>query len=638
MPGPAMHHMIADRLKAAIQSGRGLGEGPGPDEVQKLQDLLADPKNLPYLFFGCHGPDPFFFNTKDLNPTVGKLVEVYNDVGDFIDDFKEALLSVVPQPVLDALEAFDEAVDEVIEDSALLSELEQTFNDINNVLTGLQATLTEALKAFVSDFNLFDLISHPYRDGAAEGEWWWFDAMHYRKTGRMAEELLNSTRDMSSPHHLYALGYLTHVGADTVGHAYVNLWSGGPYRSQSQRHKTGENFQDVFNLLNVTGQDWNRSKIHALCNFNFTGTISDEEPEGDPKLPPDFAAFLAEAMNKVYQEDGDPDPDYASRITASDVDDTYRLWYRFMKSFTDTGTLPAPVAYSLTAELREVWEKTTDNLDEVGDFLEDATDTASDFGILSIFILLAALVIAAVMAAAALADGIAGAVVTLGTATIRYAACLIYEQVYNAFMMFRLSLALNGLGFPMIEHLTDPRLRQFVTPSMPDPTGTVAANVAGREPLLRFSADFLGDPLAAIFNQERHLIYPLTDGEKSAVQPAPASYFTQFATHYAFGRIPLDDDLVTQLAAMQDAGGDPDEAALLALLGKRTLGNGLDFSGHLYGRWFRGLRIPDFNLDSDRGYGFLCWRQKGDSPNEPTRLITNIDQADPRTVSLTILP
>ncbi|RBO55034.1 hypothetical protein DSD19_00900 [Rhodovulum sp. BSW8] len=141
-----------------------------------------------------------------------------------------------------------------------------------------------------------------------------------------------------------------------------------------------------------------------------------------------------------------------------------------------------------------------------------------------------------------------------------------------------------------------------------------------------------------IFNQERHLIHPLTDGEKSAVRPAPGSCFTQFATHYAFERIPLDDDLVIQLAAMQEAGGDPDEAALLALLGQRTLGNGLDFSGHLYARWFRELRIPDFNLDSDRGYGFLCWRQKGDSPNEPTRLITNLDQADLRTVSLTTLP
>ena len=195
-------------------------------------------------------------------------------------------------------------------------------------------------------------------------------------------------------------------------------------------------------------------------------------------MPPDLAAFIADTLNAIYQEDADADPDYAKRITASDVDDTYRLWYRFMKGFTETGTLPPPVAYSFTAELREVWEQTVDNLEDVGDFLEDAVDQASDFGILSIFLILAALVAAAVMAAAAIADGIAGAITTVGTATIRYAACLIYEQLYNAFQMFRLGVALNGLGFPMREHLADPRLRQFVTPAFPDPTGVNAAAVA----------------------------------------------------------------------------------------------------------------------------------------------------------------
>ena len=136
------------------------------------------------------------------------------------------------------------------------------------------------VKRFVSEFNLFDLVSHPYRDGVPAGEkWWWFDALHYRKTGQLAAALLEQTRDMTSPLHLYAMGYLTHVAADTVGHPYVNLFSGGPYRAQAQRHKTGENYQDVFNLLGATGVDWNYSKLHALYNFNFSGTIDDDEPD-----------------------------------------------------------------------------------------------------------------------------------------------------------------------------------------------------------------------------------------------------------------------------------------------------------------------------------------------------------------------
>lgn len=633
MPGPALHHMIVDRLKANIQANKGLGD-LDPANYAGLQALLADPRNLPYLFIGCHGPDPFFFNTKDLNPALGKFVEIHNDLVDFLRDFEKTLLSAVPQPVLDALEGFEELANEVIEDSALLSEIKQTFDDLNQLLTGFGALLTEALKKYVSDFNLFDIISHPYRDGAAEGDWWWFDAMHYRKTGKFAEAMLEATRDMSSPHHLYALGYLTHVAADTVGHAYVNLYCGGPYRSQAQRHKTGENFQDVFNLLSVTGADFNFSKLHHLYNFNFDGG---PEPAEDPTAPSAFATFLADTLNKIYQEDPDADPDYAKAISASDIDDTYRLWYRFMKGFTETGTLPPPVAYSLTAELREVWEKTVDNLDDVGDFLEDAVDQAGKFGILSIFIILAALIAAAVMAAAALADGIAGAIATLGTATIRYAACLIYEQLYNAFQMFRLAIALNGLAFPMREHLADPRFRQFITPAFPDSTGVNAAAVAPFEPLLRFTPDFLGDPLAAIFNQERHLIYPLTDGEKRDVVPAPGSYFNQPFTHPAFGRIPLDRELIDELVALAQS-PNREEAQLVSILGERTLGNALDLSGVLYERWFRGGALPGFNLDSDRGYGFLCWSQPGEAPNTPMPLQTNTSAADPTEVKVEFLP
>jgi hypothetical protein len=47
-----------------------------------------------------------------------------------------------------------------------------TFEDLNRVLTAFAAVLTEALKRFVSEFNIYDLISHPYRDGASEGDWW----------------------------------------------------------------------------------------------------------------------------------------------------------------------------------------------------------------------------------------------------------------------------------------------------------------------------------------------------------------------------------------------------------------------------------------------------------------------------------
>ena len=638
MPGPAIHHIIADRLQSRIRQNTGLGNTLSPAEYADLQLLLSDKKNLPYLFLGCQGPDFLFFNLKDLNPSIGKLAEYYYDVYDFIEEFKRTLLAAVPQPVLDALAAFDEAVDDVIEDSAMLSEIKQTFDDLYRLLDGFLGTLTEMLKKFISEFNVYDIMSHPYRDGE---KWWWFDALHYRKTGKFATALLEATRDRTSPLHLYSLGYLTHVAADTVGHPYVNLFSGGPYRSQSQRHKTGENYQDVFNLLGVTGQDWNYSRLHALYNFNYTGVINDTKPDRTTSLPDDLAELIARTINSIYQEDAIPGPDYGASVTAGDINDTYRTWYRWLTSATDTGTLPPPVAYSLTKELREVWEKTIDNLDDAGDLIESAVDSAGDFGILSIFIILAALIAAAVMAAAALADGVAGAIATLGTSTIRYAACLIYEHVYNAFQNFRLGVALNGLAFPMREHLGEPRFRQFITPSIPDFTGVTGPMVAPFLPLLRYKPALLNDPLGVIFSNERHLVYPLTAGEKTATQGAPPSYFNQLPTHYAFGEIFLDLellDLLTDFTAVTDRS----EGALIETLGRRTLGNALDLSGALYDRWFQFARLPDFNLDADRGYGYLCWTQISDGAadpvNFPNPLRTNVSAADPVAVNLEAIP
>lgn len=639
MPGPALHHMIADRLKAQISLNQGLGSKMTPADYTALQNLLADAKNLPYLFFGCQGPDYLFFNTKDMPGPIGKIAEFYFEVTDFIEEFKQTLLAVVPQPVLDALEAFDEAVDAVITDSALLSELQQTFDDISRLLDGFVATLIEMVKKYVSEFNLFELVSHPYRDGVkpADEKWWWFDALHYRKTGKFAKALLDATKgDPNSPLGLYAIGYLTHYCADTVGHPYVNLVSGGPYRSHAQRHKTGENYQDVFNFKNVTGTDWNRSALHAFYNFNFTGPIDTEnnEPDSFTELPDDLAELIAKSINTVYQEDSDPETEYGPTISASDVNNAYRIYYRWLKNSTDTGTLPEPVAYSFSAELREVWEKTVDNLEDAGDFLEDAIDEAGDWGILSIFIILAALIIATAMAAAALADGIAGAITTLGTSTIRAAACLIYEEIYNAYQTFRLAVAMNGLAFPMQEHLIEPRLTQFANPANLDPTGVNAAPFAPLLPLLKFVPTTAEE---AIFNQERHLVYPFTQNEKGHEMGTLSSYLTEASTHYAFGKIPFQPkDILDKLAGLTPSNNPiaNDDGTLLRnlLMERGSLGNAMTLIDRCFERFQDGKGLIDFNLDADKGYSYLCWTQNQggpDAPDFPKKLQVNVPGGDP---------
>ena len=624
--------MIVDRLRMRINAGAGLGPTLTAAEYAQIEAQLTAPGNLPYFFLGCQGPDFLFFNTQDIHPTLKDLVSAYFDVYDFIENFKRELLKVVPQPVLDALAAFDEAANAVVTSSSTLTELQELFEDMQQVVDALSATLLEAVKDWVSDFNLFDLFAHPYRDGVPEGpkpagftvsaaraaatnEWWWFDAMHYRKTGKLAKRLLEQTTP-GSPLHLYAIGYLTHVTADTVGHPYVNAISGGPYRSHAQRHKASENYQDVFNFLAVRADDWNYSKLHALYNFNFSGPIDTENDVPDPftNLPNALATLIADTLNALYDEDGaPPTPDYAKRITASQVNDTYRLWYRWFKSATDTGTLPPPVPYSLTAELREVWDQVVSNLDDIGDFLEDAADAAGDLGIWGIFLLLGALILAAVAAAAALIDAVLGALTTLGSATIRYVACLVYEQLYNAFETFRLAVAMNGLAFPMREHLSDPRISHFANPALADVNGNTVSSILGRLPSLRWVG-------AGLTHNERHLIYPPTGAEQPGLFAVPTSYLDKTSTWYAWGDIPQKRGILKDLLALTPRANTAqnDDGTQLAATydDKNLLGNALALAEAMYEQMKSGGELPDFNLDGDRGYGFLCWSQQGDPASD----------------------
>lgn len=627
MPGPALHHMIADRLRSRILRGSGLGRLPSSDYV-RLRTLLNNPANLPYLFFGCQGPDFLFFSTRDLDPRIGRFVNLYLEVHDFIEELRRKILDLVPDPILQAVDALEEAIGQVADTSVLVSELQQTFSDVGAAGEALAALVTEKLKQFVSEFNLFDLIEHPYRDGVEPGSWWWFDAAHYRKTGRFTAALLEAARDTSSPLHLYAIGYLTHFAADTVGHPYVSLNSGGPYRSHAQRHKAGENFQDVFNLLETDGIDWNDSKLHALYNFNFTGAIDTENEIPDPftRLPDDLAALIANALNDVFRDSPGPNGQYGNIVTAQDIQDSYRVWHRWFTDATETGTLPPPPTYSFSEELREVWDKAMENLGDVGEYMQNAVDEMGEGGILGIFLALAQVILGAVLAVIAVVDAILGAITTLGTATIRAGACLVYELLFDVYQNFRLTVALNGLAFPMREHLQEPRFNQFIKLDNPDSTGVNAGQIAGRMPLLRNKIPFLDDPMAAIFSQERHLTYPPTAGERPSVSAAPASYLTAKPTHYAFGDIPLTSGLLSQLALLPNATG-AHETLLAQLMAQGELGNALDLSASLYDRWRRGESIPDFNLDADRGYGYLCWTQvEGGAPdpaNAPDALRTN---------------
>ena len=639
MSGPAIHHLIAERLRMNISQNKGLGN----IDYRQLQDLFSKPENLPYYYLGCQGPDFLFFNSRDWNPAIGSVAAAYFDVYDTLDNVKEKIKSVIPDAVLKALEGAEETVDGFIEDSVLFSEIKQTFEKTSEALDSIVGMLTEAVKKYVTDFNLFKAFDHPYRDGVKKEEdekWWWFDALHYRKSGDYLKKLLESA-PKDSPLYLYALGYLTHYSADTVGHPFVNLNCGGSYRSHSQRHKTSENYHDVFIYDKLKGKDFNHSAIHWLYNFNYEGQdikpiddfkFSHDHPDLNTNLfgSSDFdnlAKHIKNAINAVYQEDGDPEPEYGKDISEEDINNAYRMYYKWLKSASDTGTLPDPIAYSFSEEIKEIYEKAVNNLENVGEFLEDAMDKAGKWGLLGLLLALAALVIAAAMAALAIADAVLGALATMTTAGIRAAACLIYEHVYNAYQNFRLAVSVNGLAYPMKEHLNEPRFEQFQSPAIKDfPGGRSAAELFEGFPYKRIEE---GSFFELIFHREKHMVYPLTQSEANSTKISPKTYVDKNADFYAFGNIPFSPETILDDIQAKVYNGETEQDLKDYFESEKiTLGNATKLIEESYKHWNKGGGFVNFNLDGDRGYGYPTWTQVGDKdlPNDvefPAPLETN---------------
>ena len=75
--------------------------------------------------------------------------------------------------------------------------------------------------------------------GFGEKLFLWSDMSHYRRPSALCQAFIRQVdaldgrghEDESEQFLAFALGYMTHVGTDTVAHSFVNEQCGGPYRN-----------------------------------------------------------------------------------------------------------------------------------------------------------------------------------------------------------------------------------------------------------------------------------------------------------------------------------------------------------------------------------------------------------------------
>ena len=561
MPGPAVHHLISDEVAKRIHA-----LNLTPDAAKLLADFA------PYLHFGAQGPDPLFFNTKDLSPELRTLVRLYFDAVDFMEDFKKEILKIIPPELIAAVETLEAVWDNVAARSSTITEIQQLLGESQALLGLLQSTLQQAAIKYLTDtVNVFNQLKHPIQDvGQPHDIWWWFDTLHYRRTGQFAQTLLKNANP-GTAEHAYAIGYLTHFAADTVGHPFVNIMSGGPYRTHAQRHKFVENHQDTYAFKEMrSGEEFVESDLWK-----------DYVMVSEKKLTDGVRNLILKSIKEVYFKNNDSE--YGAEMTDEDLDDVYRMWLKWFKNTTQSGELPPPVPYSFTAEIAEVWETFTDNVGDIGDMVSGSAP--GDFSLASILEFLAALVLGGALLAAALIDFLAGAITTLGAAPIRFLISLAYESLYNAFMNFYQGVVLNGLAFPTKAQLGHYLSKHTVASYLPDNMGQTANSLLTMYPTRFFEVEGL--------EQDCHLVYPvpaLAELEPDATTGAPSSYYKATNLHYIQGQIKFEKEIYKELKEFRDKVTPADSPSDIQSRFDRmerkvvgdTLGNAIDFSVFLY--------------------------------------------------------
>jgi len=590
MPGPAIHHIIAKEVIKSLKAKLDPSYHPFLDKLEG--DFAAA------FLLGSQGPDFLFFNTKDVDPILKKFVDYYLDIVDFIESVKKQITEIIPQELKDAAAKLEEVYDDIEERSSTLTEISQLLTQAKNLMSLLENTLTTKLEQFLLDnVEIFDLLKNPIQDGQDFKDWWWFDTLHYRRTGQFAQTLLKDSSP-GSIEHAYALGYLTHYAADIVGHPFVNIVAGGPYRTHAKRHKLIENHHDVMAFKDYTGGDeFIQSSLGE--KYIIRGNIK--------KLPTKINNLILESIKKIYFKK--EQSLYGRPMNADDLNDAYRLWLYWFRKSTNALDLPKPEPYSFTAEIEAVWDTLVDNLEDLGSSMADGFSGNS--GILGVLKAIVTAILAPFLAAAAILDAILGAITTLAAAPIRFLISLAYEELYNAYLNLHQAVVLNGFGFPFNSQLPHYLVQHVYNSGTNDILSHNASNLIKYYPTKKFKPDGM--------ECESHLVYPVPKSmnhEPDKCTGAAKVYYGAGFSKYIFGPMYFNRDRYEILKEFIEKTKLDNETKtntkfknLSITTNQECFGSAVDFSCTLYQDFLNNLNLADFNLDADKGIGYKAWRK-----------------------------
>lgn len=589
MPGPIVHLIVQQRLAAALRKAHG---------GKRYADILTGEPCSPYAAFGSMGPDYLFFSLKEYGTPLDDIVNFIFGVYDAFQpliDFYEQNIEPVVEDIEDAIAAADQALFQ-----GLFAQIKQTSDQIS------AAALSAAAVVVTGNVDLFYPFYPKIQQGAPENEWYWFDFLHYRRTGAFASRMM-ARAGSDAELQRYVLGYTSHIATDVVGHPYVNQLVGGPYRTHWHRHKLIENWIDAYarNRYPDSAQTIDCLGLGDDDNYlptSISGSYYSRLVEfPNAKLPAKLSKLIVASMADVYG--GIPHP---VTMSAADVDASYRLWLKWFERTTSVGDAlkPVPVPPPGSAATALINSYTSG----FPTFPGGGGGGGGGFSILGILAAIFGFVkwIADVLAyTTSWIISNAWNIITLpyveAIALIKWLLYQVQKAIYEIYDNLRFMLVLGGYLFPEPRDLLkSPYAAAFLTTSHVQDTGG-GISVFSNYPLRQEVHGLFG-------TTEHHLIYPVTSRENPFAEPAPYPFRAKFpeafiSDGYAYAPI---------IEALYDCTGSYGAGnAFSHDVDRRTwrggqFGNAIEFSARLIAQRMR--KLPNFNLDGDRGYGWKTWR------------------------------
>lgn len=585
MPGPIVHLIVQQRLARALHA---------EPEGKELAKLLDSGGCDPFAAFGSMGPDYLFFSLKEYGTPLDELVHFLFGVYDAfrpLIDFYEKNIEPIVEDVEDAIDAVDDALF-----AGIFQQIDATSKlAVTTLLTAAAAGLTKGIDLFYGFYPKLQA-------GAAEKDWYWFDFLHYRRTGEFCTSMWNNAKTDKDLRR-YCLGYASHIAVDVVGHPFVNTIVGGPYRVHWHRHKLVENWIDAYARNHYP--DSRRTKRclqlqpddvyvpDAISGSLYYRLL--EFPNGT--LPQKLADLIVTAMDEVYVTPPAANP---TPMTAGDLDDTYRLWLEWFRRATTVldARKPIPVPPPGTAAITLV----TDFVNGFPPFPGASGPPSGGFSPAAILAALAAFaqwvadsVSYTTNWAANHAHDIVTLPVTAGHELTKWLLYQVQKGLWEVYDNVRFALVLGGYIFPEQRDLAKAPWGMALTRSGPvHPRWNLYPR--------KQEAHGLTGPM------EHHLIYPNEPSELPYAEPMPEPFHTQPPEAFITDSWPYDP-VIEMLWQCTDPYGPTD--AFTHTVDSMTwntaqFGSALSFSARLIAQ--RMNNMPNFNLDGDRGYGWKTWR------------------------------